>query len=1169
MQHGKTKMALATAVALLTALTMMLSSCANTPDNTDAPTTVGQQTTGPNSGNNNGENNNKKDDEITLTFGESFTESAEIEGTKTVSVAGRSNDLKIVGSSAFTVKVGDKTLTSDGENTVTLENTASVNGTMKLEIASEQKQTLTFTLLYDEGTEQNPYTVAAEKVELTYTEEVYFNITVAGWYKLSGGDFELANYTLDADGKVYLAAGTYSGGTFTAGEQTLTVEPTSAPAGYEEENYVEIENNTGKLLMMNGTTLYFHFTAPSDGLYIFSMGTTGISHNCRFTVSYDDHAKYYGMDLEDGQWVACKDGRVYANNMAADTGITIAVTYADGASLKGSEDVTINVTTPKTVAKLDEVTESKLISRGTVFFAYTAANKGYYKASFDLSDVNDKCRMSIWTLVEEEQDDSMVSAVGYKWNKTPVGTDGQVQKLEAGETMYIVVDSAEEISGNVSIFVSESETDDDLPAEGWASGTYECGRDEIVIDRERKTISYQGEAAVPFYYSADELLARFKVAGYNLKIKLAENGKDLIVWKYEKTEAGESDRYGTHDTYAATPVFDAVTVDKLSGSYSCTDENGNTYTITIYPDGSGRLGIDEVNNITDQGNGFDAEKNVLYWGRRYNIRIDELNADGTVKSIRLTTDNKSRAVYTRTGDAAAKPAETLPMGESEFVGTDGYTMSIASGRWTINGAGATILDGLSTDKVFRISAYTTGKNGLGDKIEMILKIVDEETVQLYYADGTTLLTTLTRRHFTIGELSGAGETATETEATDDGNGNRFLTVKTSGWYRVSPANGAAMGTIWTGCTVPAGAEKPNLSNNNKNISEATWVELTENDIIGLYYLEITAYSAEKPAAEGNTSYNWDGTSKNLGGILTGDTECSFIFTAPKAGNYTILIKDGNDDDQRLWVTYNGQNYGRYFDANAGSFGAWVDADRQCEGNEIRLELGTLAEGQSVTFTIRDSRGKHASSWTLCLEGAEDNGGEDDTQYATFTPEQQGTYILTTTEFGREVTYKLVITETGANLHIIGENEVEYGEQKLVWSEEDGCYYWADPEFECVMMSVAFADGKILWGMDWDTGEILYMEKEKVTIIGTWKGTDVNGTAYRVIIREDGLDYAMGYEGEMETMARNVKYTVNGNVITATWHDSWFGEDVTLTLKIVGNQMNLACVYDECSGMTKI
>lgn len=734
MEKWKKRLSMMFVVAIALSVAMLFASC--TPSD---PTSGKDTTNGDPTGTGTVE---PTIEEIALNFANGDAATAQIEGTKIVLVHTRSNYLLIEGS-GYSLKLADGTEQKpDADGKLQIENTSDSYMSMKLEITATEKTTLTFTLIHNLGTDANPYIVpAGESMTIDYTEEVSFKVE-AGWYRLTCEQaFTLTNYTLDEDGLVYLVAGTYGVSTEKKKVETsLTVTPVEAPAGYSAENPTDI-NTLGKneRKTYKNVTLYFRFTAPADGLYIFELGDEGRSANSRFAVSADGYKTYYGRYSEEGEWRYYDAGTTYAAKLNKGEQLTVAVDFTMGEYMVGEENVCLNVSAPTEIKNLDATVKTTLKQRGRAYFAFTAEIKGVY--DFMLRGSGSVIENSLIAVFENGQEPTYV---GYGENTS--------LRLEAGQTAYIVVKGKKNEAGDVGVAVQKS-NDEPIPDGQWPSGFYANGKSfEFALYRDTKTMIYRSEEA-EFTYLDGEITVSFGGTEYTFFIN--EEGKYAVKFDQIKYDFGEDtgwDEDGEYNededddgeiptvvetveyelTYTPFPAFSAQMKDFV-GVY----ENAAGEKLYIFDEsGDGVYGLKRYNgNVVS----FNEKKNILQWETN-GVSIEAIEMrDGRVYKIKVTAALEEVGEFILTDEEVTTPPEELPeeVRVKYYYGEGGYEL----GDELLNNATIYILKQIEGG--YLISACEPG-SGYNRMIMQMIISEDSETIRLLDSKGNVLSTLTTQ-----------------------------------------------------------------------------------------------------------------------------------------------------------------------------------------------------------------------------------------------------------------------------------------------------------------------------------------------------------------------------------------------------------------------------------------
>lgn len=1135
MKLGKKTLTVIAALAVLLSAAMM-TSCANetpTEDPSSSATvnqTPGQTTAGPIQPQ--PTEPPVEDEDVVLNFGDGLVATAEVKKSREIELRAQSNYVLIKGTGKFTVKIGEaEPVASDDKFEVKLENTADVYNSMVMTIQVETAQTLEFTLIHNPGTEGNPYEVAASgETKVDFKEGVFVKIVDSGWYTLTGNEFYLTNYTTKENPvneyKAYLAAGVYGISVKDKNaDSSVTLTRVAAPAGYSEGQPLDVtELGDAKLTLFSGTKLYFRFTAPAEGLYVFSTGSDGKGSNCRFSVSTDDYATYYGRYYENEQWLTCAGGKNYAVHMAEDGQITIVVDYTMGEKLVGSDEVSINISNPVKIEALDQAVSATLEQKGKAYYAFTAEEKGLYSFNLGLGNVNKQSRFQVWRKVQSE---GREDAVTYEWVKGEYYTGSAQARLEAGESVYIVVDSEKGAYGSVSVQVERS-LEEPLPETGWVSGTYE-GTFTIVLDRESKTVKHGNFDPVRFYYLDGK--ATFTVGTDSQKdtytMTMNENGVDIDV-----TYLKDGEEKTVTLIYAA-PV-DPVAIEKWQGIY--VDENGNE--LTIFPDGSGIIGMERY-FVGSNGTKYDFKKNVLSWGGIYTITIEK-NDNGRVTSVSVAKTHGDTAVYTLKGETVTVPPEYLPVADGQkYVGANKYTLTGNN----LNSADIVVL-AKNDDGSYKIA----GLNTEYDRIIMKLVIEKEGdeivSIKLYDEEGTLLDTLAKPGKVETPDIKVDGKKQDQSKSDESFDGMYYVKITADGWYTFYGEEGVqiiAASENADGKMVTDWTNKYNLA------TSGVTTEYKAGDVIAFYNGNFTAsYSTTKPesseAGTENNPFQWDGSDLFMDDYRKNTDLFYITYKAPASGTYSFNFTKSGADNMQMYLIYNGKEYGRKY----GDLG-WDTYD------SLPMVL-ELTQGQEITFAV--SRGyKTIGGWTLSVKSNVQGGdvtppaGED-----LFTADQKGEYTYDDGNYYFSLT--LTIHEDGS---ITYKDSFDSIAEKVFPTKNYGAIQFVCDNGEVVNLYFN-DDGTVRLtnseGDDVNLTRVGGSAVENVTFTegqqGEYAGVGEDYSTYTVTIKGDTIDFVWDLGFGAVYNFNDLKATLENGIYSVKY--TLAGEENTLTFKFAGSDI---------------
>lgn len=949
----------------------------------------------------------QKDEPLVLMFEDDWTTTAEVEEKREITVPRSSNRVVITGEGSFTVTYtaadGEKTLTAEN-GSLTMENTATPHMGMVLTVSVEKSMTLTFTLDFDKGVEENPYDVAEEgATTVTFTKDVYIRIAKAGWYSLEGQDIELTNYSLENDGRVFLAVGVYGLSTTSTGEVSATVTLLETPTGYDASDPAAITalDTEVSLDLYDGVTLYFAYTAEEAGIYEISLGSEGKSPNSRFTIDREGYETYYGRYYtEDGEWLTCPGGKTATVVLSEGQTVIIAVDYTLSGNMAGGDAVAVLVKAGEgAIDMADGEGSGKLAQGGKLIFCFTAPEAGVYEVNLGNGET---CRNSRFT--------SGMAEAGVYYGADCDASSARL-RLKEGETVYFIVNSPSGAEGNILILANK------LTEEGWPdtikTGTYADKNNSITItfDPTARTLVMNDLAAVHGYYldgtlsftiGTDEMTQSYTLT-------LAENGTDLeLSWIKTSSETGE--QTVTRTLSYQEPV-DPVLIGLWEGVYSYTDADGKTTKLTIYSDGSGLFGTTRY-NISDNGCEY-TERNVLRWRKAYTMTIAEQDETGKVTKVSAEVYGEEEPIlFTLTDEAVVLLPSVLPIAvDDKFTGANGYQLYYQGSYQYFNDRIFTIIGYDKESQAYTIAGYDTASGD--DKAEATYRliIVDAETVNVYDAEGKGLLDTLNKeKPVEIPDLKADGQK--ESSVTVDDTGRIYLKVAKTGWYTFTALNDGT-NELFTTCTVLESG-KPSADADSKqslSMTSGLLLKLTEGTLLGIYGDVSAVYSATEPEAKLGSEkkpYAMTGSTLDVTGLIDGKNVYYVSYTAPETDTYDI----GFDiKDNKMHFVVNGTDYGRSFEGFS-----WVDYDAIC--------TITLAKGTTVVIALNrptttgdDAVLGVAPTGTLqaVLDAAA--AANKPVEVTSFTTNQQGKYEYNNGASGYDaVYYALTLKPNGkANL----------------------------------------------------------------------------------------------------------------------------------------------------------
>lgn len=1104
MKSGRIRIAIVLLLAMLLSAVMLLSACDNSDGTTGTKsesTTTGKpddQTTG----------NLPQIEEISLNYAEGTETSVEIEGTKKVILHTMSNYLLISGDGEYTVKVdGGEALSPDENGQLQIENTSDVHTSLVMEITVDKKMTLTFTLIHNPGTEGNPYVVpAGETKTFEYTGTVTISVQT-GWYTLTGASsFNLTNYTLGEDGLVYLLEGSYGiaaldgNGLPSSKPTSVTVAPAEAPNGYSEERPLDVaEIGKSILVLYKDTKLYYRFTAPQDGAYVFELGNTEKSLNARFATSADEYKTYYGRYYADDMWSYYPAGATYVCNLRAGESVTLAVDHTLVENMVGDSDVEVCIGTGVAIKEMEETVTAELKKRGIVCYTFTATESGVYGVSFGGQEINKDSRFCV--------------IVGTDGEASAYYTYGQSAsvRLQAGERMTILVSSEKPVMGRVGVMLMMADSEP-LPEDGtWLSGFYANATYEIELYRDEQCVIYNDEE-IEFKYLNGKLTF---VNGSGTTFTMYYNEEGVMNLSF----AFMDEEVVTELKYTAFPK--QIPIDSIYGVY----EDGNGSSLTIYDQevGSGLYipaeGTPETFDISDTSVYYDAKRNILHWS---NLSIQVVaDEDGKVTALVVSQRNKEDVTYTVTTKSAKRPSSKFAELESDATYMGGnYTLEgtqINNREYYIlsaDGNGKYVLLALNTD--YDWTTFNVEITGTGDDLK----------ITFYKLDGS-VEAELTKYVLSIPEMNLEG---TQDKSTSDGYGIFYVKVTKSGWYTFKGE--ASNIQLWM--NVEYG--KPSFPDAIKPNGKEYTAYLEEGALVGAMNANYTVtYSETEPtvsAEVGDESnpFKWDGSDFCLDPYRDRDTSLFYItYKASATATYTFNFTNASASRMQMYLNYDGNKYGAQYNSSTWGWDAYKDLPMVLD----------LTEGQEITFAIAKGNAG-ATNWTLSVSSAPIVQKDIDDYIGKWTNGGSvrleiisATQVKYTGPFSDEATYTLTAEADGR--YSLEYEDTMFGGFSKVYIElrDDGIRVTDFGEYDMVKDGTSGGDTPV---------EDAEFTKDQQ---GTYTGNDGYGTTFTVTVKETTVDivFDMGMgmvfdctdlKATVQNGVYSVEYTLWGGKSTATF-----------------------------------
>lgn len=1057
----------------------------------------------------------EKDEPTVLVFEDDWTTTEKIEEKREITVPRSSDRVVITGEGNFTVTYtaadGEKTLTAEN-GSLTMENTATPHMGMVLTISVEKSMTLTFTLDFDKGAEENPYDVAeGDTTTVSFTKDAYIRIAKAGWYRLEGEKVELTNYSLENDGRVFLAVGVYGMSTTASGEVSVTITHLETPVGYDESEPADIPELgvETSLDLYNGVELYFAYTAKEAGFYEIALGDSGKSINGRFALNSDSYETYYGRYYtEDGEWLTCAGGKSATVFLMAGQRVIVKADYALSANMAGGD--TLGVVVKASEGAVNDIADGEgtgtLTKGGRLVFRFTAPAAGAYEANMGMGKLNQSCRFT----------SSLDDGVYYGNEGT---ADSKLMQLEAGQVVYFIVDCPSGSEGNVSFMIGTA-SEQPWPA-GIKTGVYVGKSIELSVDRDSRQLSLNGSAKVRAYYAEGKITFSIGVEGAEAQaytLTLAENGADLeLSWVKTSSETGEQT---VTRTLTYQEDVEPIAIDLWEGVYNYTDKDGKTTKLTIYSDGSGLLGTSRY-DITDNGCEY-TDRNVLQWEIAYTLTVAEQDKTGKVTKVSVTVHGEEEPIlFTLTDEAVVRLPGVLPIEvDDKFTGANGYQLYYQGSYQYFNDRVFTIIGYDEASKTYTIAGYDTASGD--DKAEATyrLTIVDAETVKVYDAEGKELLDTLKKeKPISVPDMKANG--TKETSLAVDDTGRIYLKVTKTGWYTFTTTD--TLAEVFTVCTVPASG-KPSADVDSKQTVSTTsglLLKLTEGTVIGIYGDVSALYSATEPEAKLGSEkkpYAMEGQVLEVTGLIDGKNVYYVSYTASEAGTYDI----GFNIDKMHFVV-NNKDYGRSFEGLS-----WVNYDSVCTVKLAAGETVVIALNRPTT-TGDDAFIGVAPTGTLqdVLDAA--TSGNKPIPVTSFTIEQQGKYEYSISGWD-SVSYALTLNANG-KVDLVRDGE-SMGKNLSVTLTGDTYSFTYDYYGNDLTASFTFQNGGIAFKENEYSDEVL------LTIGGGSSATEsLFDTAEQgswadenwdhiLLVYEDSVVYAVG-DNEYVATADDLDKTLDG------------------------------------------
>ncbi len=532
---------------------------------------------------------------------------------------------------------------------------------------------------------------------------------------------------------------------------------------------------------------------------------------------------------------------------------------------------------------IEEESLKEVKSGAVVYYVYSAENSGRYTVSLG-AGVNSQNSTFTTTLTGD-------TVFGKDQS-----TDSVTFDMDVKQTVYIKFTYLGEDGEDVTAGVMIGETlDEPLPEDRFPDGEYYNEIYSLEIDRENKTVTYEG-VTYPFRYIAGKFdrISYVVTIGSESTTFYLSAGAD---GSYAFTNSGSS---GSGSKLEHFEPQDPVALSAVFGYYKPKEEATDGITeLYIYESGS-----PTATSVRFKQNGVYADmKSAVYDTAKNRLTFDgytvtlNLADDGSVESIRVGTKT-----YKRIGDTVAVPPAKLPVEENaEYFGTT-HTVRTPSGSQYFGAEGTNTM--IVMEYAEDTGKYTVLVISNTETYYQLTVSDDKKTIVLFDAKGVQL-DTLTKFEYIYHELP-AEETEISIAASDFQKDLVYLfTVKTEGWYSFTGIQSDV--AIYYNLN----PNDPMLDyENGSAIENGIAVRLAENATVGVFMgtpaaTKFTVAPAEDPAGHSEDNpKSLAGGSATINDIVTGTTYY-FEYTATEAGSlaFNAFYDNGNADNSDFVIGY--------------------------------------------------------------------------------------------------------------------------------------------------------------------------------------------------------------------------------------------------------------------------
>lgn len=651
----------------------------------------------------------------------------------------------------------------------------------------------------------------------------------------------------------------------------------------------------------------------------------------------------------------CQNAFVFANEeINADT--TVYAKWEEDTTPGASKDYAHILTLEQEILK-------PIAKDAVVYFVYTATEAGRYTVSLGSGINSQKCTFTV-----------DVAQGTFDEDNSYVNFD-----LEEGGKVYVELTCAVQLDEDATagVLIETCKGGDPLPEEYFLDGEYADDNEyyTVIIDREAGKVTYNQQECDFQYIGGNIKTLTFRWSGEfmssSCSLTYNEDGTYTFVSK------SQYDEETVTLNYVVLP--DPVAVDKVLGYYEPESESGAYNGITklwIYAGEADKQVVVRYVDSYGYSDLLDTElsaKNIIsFSGFKVTLNLAE---DGAVTNINLGTSSEDGKVYIKKSAPGDIPPKRLPLNCIEYVG-EKESIVVVGGEFQNWSSGYTV-------KVIDFNKDSGVYTVMNDDTEYKL-VLEDNSIKLYEADGTTLYDTLVGFVPVFHNAPASGVEQSIAKA-DFAKNYYWYNVAQTGWYTLTASG--------DGTVVYYNVDKSNPadSHNSWDAKQAGEdpVKLLANTAIAIYVgncdevpasVTFTLTEAQAPAgmSEQNPILIVDG--KAVIAKMDSESEYYFKYEGLKAGVYVVgCTYEGYYGASTIHFKINNKDYGynvelsEYYgdmtvsfpyavitvESNTdliivadaiklypeGAVTVLVASDYRADASEISQDQGTLASGQ--------------------------------------------------------------------------------------------------------------------------------------------------------------------------------------------------------------------------------